>query len=61
MFVYFCPRERAEVMIWTSNIDGIVNTSEGIDVHFHCACGHRAVLQTGAGRPERIVPEPAAA
>jgi hypothetical protein len=57
MFTYFCPVEQAEVMIWTSDIDGIINTREGIDVHFHCTCGHRAVLQTGAGRTERVVTE----
>lgn len=56
MFSFTCPRHGAEVMIWTSDIDEIVNTPEGIDVLFHCSCGLRAVLQTGAGRSEKVVP-----
>lgn len=55
MFVFHCPRHQADVLIWPSDIDGIDNTADGIDVHFHCGCGMRGVLQTGAARTERIV------
>lgn len=47
MFTAYCPRHRATVLIWTSGIDRIVNTAEGIEVHFHCTCGHRGEWLTG--------------
>jgi hypothetical protein len=55
MFSFWCPRQRANVLIWPSDIDGIVNTADGIHVQFHCGCGFRGVLRTGAGRSERIL------
>ena len=55
MFSFHCPNEDTEVIVWTSDIDDIVNTPEGIDVHFHCSCGFRAVLRTGAGQRERLL------
>jgi hypothetical protein len=55
MFTFQCPRHGAEVLIWSSDIDDIVNTSEGIDVHFHCGCGFRGVLRTGTGVRERVL------
>ena len=55
MFSFWCPRHRSEVLIWPSDIDGIVNTPDGIDLHFHCSCGFQGVLCTGAGRTEQIV------
>jgi hypothetical protein len=61
MFSFSCPRHGAEVLIWSSDIDDIVNTADGIDVHFHCSCGFRAVLRTGAGRTERLSPDPVTA
>lgn len=56
MFQFACPREGETVMIWSSDIEAIDNTDEGIDVRFRCQCGLRSVLQTGAGRTERVVP-----
>lgn len=60
MFSFVCPQHGTEVMIWSSDIDEIVNTPNGIDVRFHCSCGFRAVLRTGAGRTERLLAVPAA-
>lgn len=60
MFVFHCPRHRADVLIWPSAIDAIDNTADGVDAHFHCTCGARGVLRTGTSRRERIV-TPAAA
>jgi len=56
MFSITCPQHGADVMIWSSDIDQIVNTADGIDVHFHCSCGLRAILRTGAGQTERLLP-----
>jgi hypothetical protein len=55
MFVFSCPRHGTDVMIWSSDIEAIHNTPDGIDVHFRCSCGVRGILKTGAGRAERVV------
>jgi hypothetical protein len=47
MFAVHCPRHNARVLIWTSMVDRVVNTSEGIVVHYHCTCGHRGLWVTG--------------
>lgn len=55
MFSFHCPWHDAVVLIWPSDIDGITNTADGIDVDFHCGCGFHGVLRTGAGRRERVL------
>ena len=55
MFAFWCPRHRTDVLVWPSDIDGIVNTVDGICVRFHCGCGFRGVLRTGAGHSEQIL------
>jgi hypothetical protein len=47
MFTVFCPTHDAEVLIWTSGIDAIRNTPRGIEVVYHCTCGHRGLWVTG--------------
>lgn len=34
-----CPRHGRTVLVPTSSIDGIDNTSDGIVVRWHCTCG----------------------
>lgn len=60
MFSFSCPQHGSDVMIWPSDIDDIVNSPDGIDMHFHCSCGFRAVLRTGAGHTERLLAASAA-
>jgi hypothetical protein len=55
MFSFQCPRHGAEVLIWPSDVDAVVNTPDGIDTYFHCGCGFRGVLRTGAGVTERVL------
>lgn len=47
MFSVYCPGHREIVLIWTSGIEQIVNTPEGIEVRYHCTCGYRGVWLTG--------------
>lgn len=49
MFTVFCPRHDADVLIWPSMIDGVRNTSAGIEVAYHCTCGHSGTWVTGRG------------
>lgn len=53
MFSVFCPVHGAEVLIWTSGIDAIRNTPQGIEVVYHCTCGYRGVWLTGRHRTGR--------
>lgn len=43
MLLVDCPGHGEEVLIWTSGIDRIRNTATGIEVDYHCTCGHRGV------------------
>ncbi len=54
MFLAECERLGREVIIWTSSIDGIQNTENGILVHYQCACGASAEMLTGAASPVRV-------
>lgn len=47
VFTIDCPRHGATTLIWPSSIDGIRNTRRGIEVQYHCTCGHRGVYVTG--------------
>jgi hypothetical protein len=49
-----CDRLGRDVIIWTSNIDGIQNTDHGVLVRYECLCGQRGELLTGAGSPTRV-------
>ncbi|MGH3918321.1 MAG: hypothetical protein ACRDRY_23680 [Pseudonocardiaceae bacterium] len=54
MFTVWCPGHGSTVLIWTSDIDRIVNTSDGIAVHYHCGCGRRGVWLTGRRAPGSV-------
>jgi hypothetical protein len=47
MFTIWCPQHESITLIWPSNVDAVVNTADGIEVHVHCTCGHREVILTG--------------
>jgi hypothetical protein len=40
MFEAFCPSHQSSVLLSTSNITAIHNTSEGVVVAWRCWCGH---------------------
>jgi hypothetical protein len=50
MFDIFCPREKTRVLLFASNIEAVRNTFQGIEVHYHCHCGHHGIWQTGLGK-----------
>jgi hypothetical protein len=43
MFAVHCPRHDAQVLIWTSAVDAVINTTDGIAVAYDCTCGHRGL------------------
>lgn len=47
MFTVDCPGHGAPVLIWPSGVDGLRNTDRGIEVRYHCTCGHRGAWLTG--------------
>lgn len=56
MFAFNCPNHQSRVLIWSSDIEGVVNSGAGLGMAFHCSCGYRGLLIEGAGVPEVIVP-----
>ena len=47
MFTVNCPTHGGRTLVWPSGIDAVHNTPDGIEVRFHCTCGHRGVYVTG--------------
>jgi hypothetical protein len=56
MFSVFCTGHGGEVLLWASNIIGMVNTAEGIELRWRCPCGSTGTWITGARRehPARL-------
>jgi hypothetical protein len=54
MFRAHCDHLDRDVIIWSSSLDGITNTENGILVRYECACGRPAEMLTGAGSPVRV-------
>ncbi|HEX9993446.1 MAG TPA: hypothetical protein VGB14_11005 [Acidimicrobiales bacterium] len=50
MFSVYCPGHEREVLLSVSNIVGMSNTAEGIEVHWRCRCGAAGTWLTGARR-----------
>lgn len=60
MFAFHCPRHGSRRLVWSSDVEQVVDTPEGVGMVFHCSCGFRGLLIEHTGRPEVIVPlEPA--
>ncbi len=47
MFDIFCPKHDSQVLLSNGNIDSFRNTDKGIEISYHCNCGHSGVLVTG--------------
>lgn len=47
MFAPFCPVHGSRVLLFAGNIRAIRNSSDGIEVHYRCTCGHEGVWRTG--------------
>ena len=48
MFDVVCPGHGRRVLLGPHRIEAVVNTPEGIVVHWRCTCGARGRLLTGA-------------
>ena len=49
-----CPRHGRAVLVPSSGIDCIENTSSGIVVRWHCTCGERGATRIANRRPAPI-------
>jgi hypothetical protein len=49
MFVTYCPRHQARVLLGTSAIEDLVNTPGGVVVRWRCHCGASGAHVTGRG------------
>jgi len=38
-----------DALIWASDLEGIVNTDQGMVVRYRCACGEKAEMLIGPG------------
>jgi hypothetical protein len=54
LFLAQCDNLGREVLIWSSDLQGIVNTDLGILVSYRCACGETAEMLTGSGSEVRL-------
>lgn len=61
MFTVDCPIRAATVLVWPSQLIGITNTAEGLELHFRCSCRQPAVLVTGRRAAGEVLHHPATA
>lgn len=54
MFLAQCERLGRQVLIWVSDVEGMVNTEHGIVLRYRCACGEMAEMLTGSQSPIRV-------
>ncbi len=52
MFDVYCPRHGCRVILFTSNIEEIQNSEDGIVVRYVCPCGYRGTWRTGCKHEE---------
>jgi hypothetical protein len=51
MFDIYCPTHQTRVLLGPRSIESLVNTEEGVVVHWRCRCGTRGTLLTGRRPP----------
>ena len=49
MFLVYCPRHQAQMLLFVDDIVELINHDHGIDVHWRCSCGAEGV-QHGVSR-----------
>jgi hypothetical protein len=57
MFDVICPRHGHRVLLFGSQLR-LVNTSQGIEVHWTCSCGATGVERVGALAPHAATTAP---
>jgi hypothetical protein len=55
MFAVHCPGHRARVLLGPRSITALVDTADGVDLHWTCRCGASGVLRPTGARPARPV------
>jgi hypothetical protein len=50
MFLVYCPRHHARMLLSVDDIVELINRADGIDLHWCCSCGEEGV-QRGVSRP----------
>jgi hypothetical protein len=46
MFLIYCPRHRARVLLSVDNITAVINHPDGIHLHWRCSCGEEGTQRT---------------
>ena len=47
MFQIHCPRHQSRVLLGSRAVEALVNTPDGVVVHWRCHCGATGTLATG--------------
>jgi hypothetical protein len=47
MFEITCPTHQSRVLLGSRSIEALVNTEDGVVLHWRCQCGTRGTLLTG--------------
>ena len=60
MFSIDCPRHGCRVLLGSRSIEALVNTPDGIVLHWRCRCGATGVEHLGvSGNRQQPAPQPA--
>ena len=51
MFDVYCPRHAARLVLFTDDIEALVNGPDGVELHWQCSCGHRGVTPFPSPEP----------
>jgi hypothetical protein len=46
MFLVYCSRHQAKVLLSVDNITAVVNHPDGIHLHWRCSCGEEGTQRT---------------
>ena len=50
MFDVLCPGHRARVLLGPRSITALVDTADGVELHWTCRCGSHGVLRRDGAR-----------
>ena len=57
MFDVICPGHGTRVLLGPRSIDALVNTPDGVHLHWTCWCGTKGVEHLGGRRTEVVTAE----
>ena len=53
MFSVYCPGHRQQVLLFSDNIESLVNRPSGVELRWRCTCGTAGVERVGRERGPR--------